>query len=331
MERGALTCWVVSDGRRGIENQALGLAEAASRNLCDTQPPLDIYCHVIDNGKAFAAASPRLQFALRSKHTDYGLPKRLPEIVIGCGRQAIAPLLAIKKTLPSVFTAYIQDPRIDTANFDVVFAPEHDAISGSNVELMIGSPNRVTKTLIIGQTLSFAKRLEAIPMPRIAMLIGGPSKSHKLGKIQHQAHLDAARLALENGYSLLITTSRRTPLTILKDYQHLASEHENVWLFDGNGENPYYAFLGGADVILVTEDSTNMLTEACTTGKPVFRLPMAGHAGKFESLYKTLSTRCNISIFKNSFTSESYTPLSETDRIAAQFWAHYDSREAVLN
>lgn len=326
MTESPLVCWVISDGRRGIENQALGLAEAASRIK-----PLEIHCHIIENGKAFAAASPRLQFGLKSKPADYGLPNRLPDIAIGCGRQAVAPLMALKKASPAVFTAYVQDPKLDSANFDVVFAPEHDALSGTNVETMIGSPNRVKNTLIIAQTLQFAEQLEQLPMPRVAMLIGGPSKSHKLGKAEHAIHLQAAKQAISQGYSLLITASRRTPNPVIKDYQRLASDYENVWLFDGDGENPYFAFLGGADAILVTEDSTNMLTEACATGKPVFRLPMAGQAGKFEKLYDTLAKRCNVNLFSGTFDEKSYTPLLETDRIAVQFWAHFESRNAVIN
>jgi len=53
-----LSCLVISDGRRGIENQALGLAEAAAR-LRTTK----IIVHVIENGAAFKAASPRLQYS----------------------------------------------------------------------------------------------------------------------------------------------------------------------------------------------------------------------------------------------------------------------------
>ena len=326
MSDDALNCWIISDGRRGIENQTLGLAEAASRLR-----HLNIHGHIIENGKAFAAASPRLQFALKSVHTDYSLPKRLPDIAIGCGRQSIAPLMALKKASPAIFTAYIQDPRMDTQAFDVVFAPEHDALSGPNVETMVGSPNRVTNALIIAQTLNFAEPLSALPMPRVAMMIGGSSKTHKMTKGDHAKHLEAAHLALTQGYSLLITPSRRTPLWAIEDYKRLASDHDNVWLFDGSGENPYYAFLGGADALLVTEDSTNMLTEACATGKPVFRLPMTGKAGKFEQLYKSLSGRCNLKIFSGEFENAPYSALLETDRIAEKFWVHFDAREAVFN
>jgi len=322
----ARNCWVISDGRRGIENQALGLAEAAARIS-----PLDIQRHIIQNGKAFTAANPRLQFAIKPQPSDYGLPKNLPAIAIGCGRQAIAPLMSLKKAAPDIFTAYVQAPRVDPENFDVVFAPEHDSLTGPNVELMIGSPNRITNDLLIKQTLYFAKRLQNLKTPRFAMLIGGKSKAHHLSKADHDAHLNAARQALGQGYSVLITTSRRTPLDIVKDYQSFAKKNEAVWLFDGEGENPYHAFLGAADAIAVTEESTNMLTEACATGKPVFRLPMSGKAGKFNALYKSLSTRCHVERFSGKFTGNAYAPLAETERMATQFWAHFEARHAILN
>jgi mitochondrial fission protein ELM1 len=42
-----------------------------------------------------------------------------------------------------------------------------------------------------------------------------------------------------------------------------------ISLWDGTGENPYFAFLATADAIVTTEDSVNMVTEATGTGKPV--------------------------------------------------------------
>ena len=321
-----LSCFVISDGRRGIENQALGLSEAARRLR-----PLEIIKHVIENTAAFKAASPILQFSMKSKPLDYGLKGPAPDIAIGCGRQAIAPLLALKKHYPNVFTVYVQDPRIDAARFDLVIAPEHDALNGRNVETMIGSPNRVTKTEITGQTLSFSDELAALPRPRAAMLIGGTAKTHKLGKPQHDVHLKAAQNIMSQGYSLLITTSRRTPDWAIKDYKLLGSDHDNVWSYGGDGPNPYFAFLGGADIILVTEDSTNMLTEAAGTGKPVFTLPMQGKPGKFDRLYAKLEERCNIRPYDGDLEAQPYEPLEETERMARQFWAHFEARTAAIN
>lgn len=315
-EAGALRCLVLSDGRRGIENQALGLAER-----CAALRPLTLQTYHIAHSKTVAALPPKAQLRL----AKFDLPDC--DIAIGCGRQAIAPLLHLKRNRPDVMTVYVQDPRMDIAKFDLVIAPEHDGINGPNVKNMIGSPNRITDTKIIGETLSFADGLSKLPMPRAALLIGGSSKTHKLDKESHQAHLAAAKGLTAAGQSLLITTSRRTPDFAILDWKRFASDHDHVWLHDGEGPNPYFAFLGGADMILVTEDSTNMLTEACTTGKPVYRLPMSGRAGKFEVLYKSLESRCGVTGYDGQLAGQDYEPLNETSRVAEVLWEFFDNRD----
>jgi len=110
---GPLTCWVLSDGRRGIENQALGLAEAMAR-----QSDLDIQTHHISRKGLLALLPAGMQKLFRPSP----LPDDLPNIAIGCGRQAIAPLLDLREK--GVFTVYVQDPRIGPEKFDVVIAPE---------------------------------------------------------------------------------------------------------------------------------------------------------------------------------------------------------------
>ena len=308
-------CLVISDGRRGIENQALGLAEA-----CAAIRSLTLQTFHIQHGKALAAMPPKLQLCL----AKFDFP--VCDIAIGCGRQAIAPLLFLKRIHPHVMTIYVQDPRVDPTQFDLVIAPEHDLIRGVNVETMIGSPNRVSDTKIIGDTLHFAQGLAKLPMPRTTMLIGGGSKTHKLDKVSHAIHLQAARFLLDRGHSLLITTSRRTVDFAVLEWKKFASEYDQVWLHDGDGPNPYFAFLGGADQILVTEDSTNMLTEACATGKPVYRLPMSGTPGKFQILYDALEKKCGVVRFAGQTEGKDYPPLAETVRMADKIWIRFDQR-----
>ena len=314
-EAEALRCLVLSDGRRGIENQALGLAER-----CAESRPLKLQTQHITHGKTIAALPPKAQLRL----VKFDLPDC--DIAIGCGRQAIAALMALKHSHPRVMTVYVQDPRIDPTAFDLVIVPEHDEVRGANVETMIGSPNRVTKAKITGETLSFAEGLKNLPMPRVAMLIGGTSKTHKLDKASHDAHIAAAQSLAKSGQSLLITTSRRTPDFAALAWKRFASDTDNVWLHDGEGPNPYFAFLGGADMILVTEDSTNMLTESCATGKPVYRLPMSGQAGKFQSLYDALESRCGVVRYSGQLSGEDYLPLNETARMAEAVWSRFDAR-----
>ena len=56
-------------------------------------------------------------------------------------------LIDLKEKNPNIFTIYVQDPKYKNNNFDLVIAPEHDALKGKNVISMIGPPNRITKNL----------------------------------------------------------------------------------------------------------------------------------------------------------------------------------------
>lgn len=313
----------VTDGRRGIFNQAAGLAEAIQRE-CSRDCILTH--HTLAHGRNFAALPPKLQRLAPHK-------LRLPDadLIIGCGRQAIAPLIEARRSSTGPFTVYIQDPRLNPSNFDLVVMPEHDVRTTqdtSNIEPMIGSPNRVTRDFIVMETSAHTEQLSELPMPRAMISIGGPSKRHKLTAENQFQHLAAAKALLEQGYSLLITTSRRTPESVTKIWEDLAADHAKIWLHtpESEDENPYFAFLGGADIILVTEDSTNMLTEACATGKPVFRLPMDGKAGKFEALYSALEAHCHVTLWAGQTSGPAYDPLNETQRIANRVIALFEAQ-----
>ena len=316
------SCWVISDGRQGIENQALGLAEALER-----LSPVKITRKQIAAPGSFTLLGPRLQAALKPKPEHYGLAPPYPDIVIGCGRQAIAPLMVLKRAAGArVLTVYVQDPRISPGHFDLVVAPEHDSLSGPNVLDMIGSPNRITPDRLKREMDRFRRELKRYPAPRTAVLIGGTSKTHRLGRGSHARHLAAAHHVLDAGGCVLVTTSRRTPDWAVDDYKKLSAGHDRIWLFTGGGPNPYFAMLAAADHILVTQDSTNMLTEACTAGKPVYTLPMDGRPGKFQALYDSLAERCHVRPFAGKWDNRSYAPLDETDRIAKDVWKRFESK-----
>jgi len=311
----ALKCLVISDGRRGIENQALGLAEA-----CASSRSLEIEIHHVSLGGILSA----LPAQLSSKFISAKLPDC--DIAIGCGRCAIPTLLRLKRDRPNAFTIYVQDPRMNPQAFDLVISPEHDQLRGPNVITMIGSPNRVTDLRLKNEAQIFSEELTSFPTPRALFLIGGVSKTHRLTEADHMFHVKHARDLLTKGYSLFITTSRRTPEATKSAWRDFAKTEETVWLYEGDGPNPYFAFLNAADMILVTEDSTNMLTESCATGKPVYRLPMQGKAGKFQTLYDALEKRCGVVRYREDHESKLYPPLKETMMTAKNIWEFYDRR-----
>lgn len=323
--------WVISDGRRGIENQALGLAEAIGRIR-----PVKIIRKIIGSDPNFAKLPPSLQQLRRPKASRYGLDAPFPDIVIGCGRQAITPLRLIKKTHPQSYVIYIQDPKRSYRHFDLIIAPEHDGLNRANSIAMIGSPNRLTPALLDEAAQGFKAQINAFPAPRAALLIGGPSKRQHTNPDIIAAHIRAAESLIDKGNALFITLSRRTDEDSRHAWRSLKARYKTkIWLYDaaqdGHALNPYFAFLAAADIIAVTEDSTNMLTDGCITGRPVYRLPMAGAPGKFKQLYSTLAARCHVMTLTALTPPTPYAPLDETGRIAKITHDLYERYRADIN
>ena len=300
-------CWVVSDGRRGIENQALGLAEALARQLPDTRLAIHLV-HVTKQGFVALPSSPP------------------PDIWIGCGRTAVPLVGKHRRVFPGCYFVYVQDPRTRYRSFDLIIAPDHDRVNKPNAISMIGSPNRLSQAQFSNAMSQFSDELATLPGARAAVLIGGDSKRFKLdGRVAdylvHRLHT-----LLDQGIKLMITASRRTPETLHARLKTEFGERDDVWLFDGVGENPYFAFLAAADWIFVTEESTNMLVEAATTGKPVYALPMTGEAGKFAYLHARLEGWGAVRPYLGQLDRWTYARFAETDRIAGEVLERWQKR-----
>ncbi|NJC41432.1 hypothetical protein GGQ87_001690 [Brevundimonas alba] len=317
-DRPPLTVQVVSDGRAGIENQALGLAEAVQRLF-----PSRIEIKRVRWRKAFD----RLPSALKAgwmldPSSDPVFPsggEAWPDLWIATGR-ATLPLSAMvrRRSGGRTFVVQTQDPRWKMDSYDLVVAPAHDGVVGPNVLSITGSPHRVTVEKLAEGAVAFEDRLGPLPRPRVAVLIGGRSAAFDLPEAHAAALADqiAAAVAAVGG-SLMLTFSRRTPEAAKQAMTaRLASLPGMIW--DGTGPNPYFAFLHFADHVLVTEDSANMAAEAASTGAPVHVLPMVPlkSADKFARLHADLRARGAARPFDGRLEGWSYAPLNETERAA---------------
>ncbi|MDB5456229.1 MAG: nucleoside-diphosphate sugar epimerase, partial [Caulobacter sp.] len=74
-----------------------------------------------------------------------------------------------------------------------------------------------------------------------------------------------------------------------------------------------------------SEDSTNMATEAASTGKPVFVLKMDGHSAKFRLFHEELERQGAARPFGGAFHGWTYDPVNETDRAAAEILARMEA------
>ncbi|WP_404419034.1 mitochondrial fission ELM1 family protein [Brevundimonas vesicularis] len=311
-----LSIWVVSDGRAGIENQALGIAEAVQRltpaeitiKHIRWRPNFDRLPSALKTPAMLASAP------LTSPNTDHW-----PDLWIATGRATLPLSTRVKAwSGDKTFVVQTQDPRWANDRYDLIVAPAHDGLSGDNVFEITGSPHRITPQRIAKVAPAFADRIAPLPHPRVAALIGGKSKAFDLPPA-HAADLadriaDAVRAS---GGALMLTFSRRTP-DAAKAVMTARLSDLPGWIWDGTGDNPLFGFLHFADHILVTEDSANMAAEAASTGKPVHVLPMIPlKAGdKFARLHDDLQSRGATRPFDGALDTWTYDPLAETDRAA---------------
>ncbi|HUT48459.1 MAG TPA: mitochondrial fission ELM1 family protein [Alphaproteobacteria bacterium] len=315
-----LSVWVLTEGHIGMENQARGLAEAmgAVPVVKRLHPRLP-----------WRFLPPRLwPMPLRAPGTEGdALAPPWPDVLITCGKRATAPSLAIRKASRGrTFTVHIQDPPFAASAFDLLVVPAHDRLRGLNVLVTQAAVHRVTRTRLDEAAAALAPTLEAIPHPRVAVLIGGSNRKHKAGEaaFEHLAQ-QLAELSRGEGVGLLVTPSRRTGAqneAILR--HHLTGLPAEVW--DGRGANPYFGYLGLADFVIVSRDSVSMVSEACASGKPVYTARLASNSRRLDTFHKTLESAGISRPFEGVLESWTYQPLDDTANAAAAILARLGAR-----
>lgn len=302
--------WVITDGKIGIVNQAVGLAEAIGFPFEEKVIGLSLPWRWLP-----AAFWPPRALGIRADCDQLSPP--WPDIVVSCGRQALGPARAVKALSGNkVYHAHIQHPRMATSSFDLLVVPVHDNLSGPNVVSTRGAIHRVTRAQLDAATQKFGAIFDGYKKPVTAVLIGGNSKVHRLtSSLTHDIADRLITFLQETGGSLFVTPSRRTGEEnekILRD--RLRGTSAYIW--DGTGENPYFGLLSLADNIIVTNDSVNMVSEACFTGKPVFVIELEGGSRKFTAFHKDFQDAGFTRPFTGSLSHWTYRPLDETARAA---------------
>lgn len=244
-----------------------------------------------------------------------------PALVIGCGRQAALATRLLRRAGSRAIQ--ILDPRIDPRHWDRVIAPVHDELHGDNVIPMLGSLHDVDDLWLARARSDFAQMAD-FASPRIALLVGGPSKHWSMDDADFEDALARLRQTMSaNRGSLLATASRRTPerwRSILRE-----SGADLVWCDDNDGPNPYRGLLGWADAIVCTADSVNMLSEAAATAVPVYVIGADQIRGRPRAFVETLLTRRRIHPLTDDLAAFAIGPLRESARVAGLLHDWLDS------
>lgn len=240
--------WLLAErGLTGTENQLL----AVSERLKTLVPGLEVERKEIERGSWF--------FPRTDPSWYWQNETAKPDLVLAAGRQALFPALSMKKRGAKV--VFIQDPRAFRNKFDAIYAPRHDPAKGGNVFSTDGTITRQERCVRPGDP------------DTVFFIVGGSRKGAPI-------ELDACLLPLlAQRSNLLVTFSRRTPEHVKS---HIKSSLSNATFFDpvSDGFNPYREWLCRASLILVTDDSTAMASDACSTGRGVYIIPFIRPKGR---------------------------------------------------
>lgn len=231
-EDNPLVIWRFCDGKRGHENQTLGLAEALRERVPVRTHDIDVH----QSGRAPSTGTPSL--LLGAGHRTHGAVWRTR-------RRTHARAVILMK------------PSLARGRFDLCVVPEHDGLRAQpGVLLTRGVLNRV--------------RPAAVKHPGAGLIaIGGPSKHHDWLGAEIVAQIKSIIARSAPGQSWTVTNSRRTPQDTWDAITALTSS--TMTCVDWRHQDPSWLVgqLATAQTVWVSEDSVSMVYEALSAGAGV--------------------------------------------------------------
>ncbi len=277
-----LAGWIIRDGKAGHESQSRGVAAAlglaCEEKLVAPRGPWKLMA-------PWGRPDPRERFGapVGTFHPPW------PAIAIATGRTTIPYLRALKREAGAcTYTVALQDPRTGIGTADLIWVPEHDRLRGPNVIHTLTSPHMFSAARLAALRRSCPPEISALPVPRVAVLIGGSSKAFRFTSADEDRLVSSLDSLSRLGAGLMVTTSRRSPASLGAKLAQAVPGRATL-LFQGEGPNPYPAFLANADVIVVTGDSVSMAGEAAATGKPILVFMPSGGTDKFRRFHEGLA------------------------------------------
>ena len=240
------------------------------------------------------------------------------DVIISCGRKSVIPSIHLKKTAnKKVFNIHIQDPKVNLNHFDFIVAPEHDAIQGQNVISTKGAIHYLTESEINenkGYLNSFIKKDERKVW---TLILGGPTKYYDYStKNMKNIFTMLDKLLKKHDFQLVVIPSMRTPINTIKYAREFFGENHTI-IMDVD-KKAYLSALAIAENIIVTCDSSSMISEAALTGKPIYVaniLPKKNDK-RFQR-FRNLFIELNITrILGEEVENWNYQKLDETNRVA---------------
>lgn len=201
-----------------------------------------------------------------------------PDLIITIGRRmSMVALWVKKKSHGRTKIVLIGRAQRLLHRFDLVITsmqyrlPPRENVLGHAYPLL-----RVDEAAIDAAAAEWKAEFESLPRPLVALMVGGPIRTVRFDAcIASGLACSAARFAAEQGGTLVVTTSRRTPVTVTEALAASLPKEALLYRWTSEGRNnPYRALLKLADRFIVTGDSISMLVEIACLGRPLAIYPL---------------------------------------------------------
>jgi mitochondrial fission protein ELM1 len=299
---------LLTEGMHGMISQVEGLAKALD---------LDFTHHKVELNSFWKLFPPK--FTPVSQNVFKKINAIEFDVIISCGRKSVIPSIYLKKnSKKNIINIHIQDPKVSLDNFNFIIAPEHDGLEGSNVFLSKGAIHYLTKNEI-EDNKNYLKDQLVENKEYFALILGGPTKHYEYSLENIKNILKKfKKLLITNNLQGIVIPSMRTPRNIVSFTKEFLGNQNLV--IEKVDKKAYLSALGVAKFILVTCDSTSMISEAALTGKPLYiaEIPAKKNDYRFKK-FRDLFNRLNITKNLNEkLETWHYESLNETIRIAEE-------------
>lgn len=216
-----------------------------------------------------------------------------PDLVITVGRRHAMAALWIKAQSPKTNIVLLGRPRRWIDRFDLIITlPQYDLPDLPQVMRLSLPLMRTDTEAVSSSAKAWAQRLELLPRPIIAVLIGSATRPfHFNAKVTNELLTQCRKLQSRYGGTLYFSTSRRTSADIVSTLNAQLPDGAQIYEWQqGNTDNPYLALLEHADYFVVTGDSVSMMIEVADRGKPlaIFQLPASRQGLIWQSFTRRL-------------------------------------------
>jgi len=285
---------ILSDGKTGHLNQSLAVFEKIRE--CRQEygyRDQDTVCEVIkiEFGSTVRRAIFELLSGAFSRYVRFRMPllsycltprcyRKLAacyaDIVISCGAETAHVNVLFSRENNAKNIVIMKPPLLSYKDFTLAIVPRHDnPPSRDNILVTTGahhtmSPERLEKDLFSMTQHAF----DVQERRNIGLLIGGENKYYDFDEdMIKKVASEVAEAAMDMDMNILATTSRRTP-TIISDILRgeLEKSGRAKLMIIANEQNPPWSvggILAASDVVVVSGESSSMVSEAASSGKHV--------------------------------------------------------------